>query len=90
MRRLIIIAALALSALVAPGVALADTGQYTTSDGPSCNWYGQGTLYMVSCSGYSRSSGQFTSYNCDVTIFSSMTSWNCRSMMDGATWSGSR
>lgn len=88
-RAIAIVVTLVLSALWGSAIpALADSGSYTTNSGESCTWFGSGSLIHVSCSGY-RPSGRYVNYNCDISRFGSMMSWQCRDI-NGNSWSGSR
>ena len=69
--------------------AHADSGTFTSNDGPTCSWFGSGSLYNVSCSGYSRAAGGYVSYDCDYSVFGSSVSWSCRDR-NGNSWRGSR
>lgn len=67
--------------------ARGDSGSLTTDDGQTCFWFGSGSLYTMSCSGYSRSAGGFIS--CEYDITGQSVSWRCRDG-HGTTWRGSR
>lgn len=89
MRRTLIAALIALAAAALPAVASADSGNFTTNDGPSCSWTGFGSMYSISCSGYSFATGGYTSYTCDLFVYGPhSSSWTCRDMR-GNTWRGS-
>jgi hypothetical protein len=85
-----ILASLALlGALATPSVARADTGYYSTDDGPSCTWQSYTrSSYGIDCSGYSRAAGTYVAYHCDLDVFGSSRSWSCRNI-NGDTWRGS-
>ena len=88
-RAIVVVLMLALLVAAAPPpLAHADSGQYIASSGESCDWYGSYGSYQLNCAGFNH--GEYVNYTCNVTRFGSMTSWQCRDILNGGTWSGSR
>lgn len=92
MRRGIIALGTALIVAFTPLAALADSGSFTSDDGPTCSWTGSsGSGYVdIDCSGYSRRAGGYVRYSCTYYFYGGGSAdWSCRDS-DGNTWRGSR
>ena len=88
MRRLIVVAAVVAGVLLAPGVARAQGGTFTTADGPTCTYTGFGGSYQVDCSGYSFRARRFVMFSCTYYIQGGSSQYWCRDTLNGTTWSG--
>jgi hypothetical protein len=80
---------LAISLVSTPQVR-AESGYYTSDDGPWCYFSNAGTTSRIICFGYSRTSGGLVQYHCDYRTHSaSSVEWACADNY-GNRWGSAR